>query len=454
MTTSSSSTCSSTLVVLSAVLAFSMWLPVRAQQVPTPLPASCTVSGKILGGATPIPGVSIAVRQGERLISATSTAVDGTYRVQVPAGGTYQMTMELTGFASGARDVGVASPPCDLTADFGLVLASRVAGSVVPPATTVTPVVPPAGRGAAASPAGQRFSTLDVQANATAAAALDVAPPDRQAELAALAMLPPGFTTEINEAVTINGTMASIDRGMMNDRLGAITRGEFDPTTGTFTGGLDPTQEGFGPAGGFGQGGRQGGRGMGPGGRGGAPGDFAMGGRGRGQRLFQFTTNYSFSGSALNSDPYQLRPGSTTSNPPYHRQNFGATVGGPVILPGVYNGTRRTNFTATYAGNRGANLFDQYASRAERRLLTPVVADHPPGHRATVPRQSDSTNGDQHRVTGVAAVHSAAQPRRHQSELSHRDHDRFEVRCDHAADHACLHTGRWPRRRWRPRRGR
>ena len=362
MTTSSSSTCSSTLVVLSAVLAFSMWLPVRAQQVPTPLPASCTVSGKILGGATPIPGVSIAVRQGERLISATSTAVDGTYRVQVPAGGTYQMTVELTGFASGARDVGVASPPCDLTADFGLVLASRVAGSVVPPATTVTPVVPPAGRGAAASPAGQRFSTLDVQANATAAAALDVAPPDRQAELAALAMLPPGFTTEINEAVTINGTMASIDRGMMNDRLGAITRGEFDPTTGTFTGGLDPTQEGFGPAGGFGQGGRQGGRGMGPGGRGGAPGDFAMGGRGRGQRLFQFTTNYSFSGSALNSDPYQLRPGSTTSNPPYHRQNFGATVGGPVILPGVYNGTRRTNFTATYAGNRGANLFDQYAT--------------------------------------------------------------------------------------------
>src|SRR5690606_4336232 len=132
--------------------------------------------------------------------------------------------------------------------------ASRAAGAVAPPVASVAPAAAPTGRGAAAGPAGQRFSTLDVQANATAAAALDVAPPDRQAELAALAMLPPGFTTEINEAVTINGTMASIDRGMMNDRLGAITRGEFDPVTGTFAGGLDPTQEGLGPEGGFGRG--------------------------------------------------------------------------------------------------------------------------------------------------------------------------------------------------------
>src|SRR5690606_15217011 len=99
--------------------------PVRAQQVPTPLPASCAVSGKIAGGTTPIPGVSIAVRQGERLVAATSTAVDGTYQLKVPAGATYQMTVELTGFASGQREVALASPPCDLTADFALVLASR-----------------------------------------------------------------------------------------------------------------------------------------------------------------------------------------------------------------------------------------------------------------------------------------------------------------------------------------
>ncbi len=351
-------------MVLCALQALMMWLPVRAQQAPTPQAPGCMVTGKIVGGTTPIPGVSVTVRSGGRLVAATSTAVDGTYRLTVPVGATYQLVVEMTAFARGDREFVAGAAPCAVAADFALVLASRVAGAAPAPST---PPTPPGRSGApVAGPQGARFATLGVEANAAGAAALEVTPPDRQAELAALAMLPPGFTTEITEAVAINGNMASIDRGMMNDRLGAITRGEFDPATGTFAGGLDPTQEGLGPAGFGPQGGRQGGgpggRGAGPGGRGGAPGDFAIGGRGRGQSLFQFSSNYSFSGSALNSDPYQLRPGSPVTNQPYNRQNFGATVGGPVIIPGVYNGTRRTNFTATYAGNRGANLFDQYAT--------------------------------------------------------------------------------------------
>jgi len=358
----------SRLVVLCAVLAYTMWLPLRAQQAPSPQPSGCVVSGKIISGTMPIPGVAVTVRTGDKVVAATSTAVDGTYRLTVPAGSTYKMQVEMTAFATGEREITTTSTPCAQTFDFGLVLASRVPGATPrPSAAPATPAATPGGRAGAAGPAGQRFSALDVQANAAGAAALEVTPPDRQAEQAALAMLPPGFTTEITEAVAINGNMTNIDRGMMNDRLGAIGRGEFDPTTGTFAGGL-PGQEGLGPQG-MGPGGRQGGGpggrggpGGGPGGRGGAPGDFAIGGRGRGQSLFQFSSNYSFSGSALNSDPYQLRPGSAVTNRPYNRQNFGATLGGPVIIPGVYNGTRRTNFTATYSGNRGANLFDQYAT--------------------------------------------------------------------------------------------
>jgi hypothetical protein len=349
----------SRIVVLCAVLAYTTWLPLRAQQAPTPQPTGCVVSGKIVSGTMAIPGVSVTVRAGDKLVAATSTGVDGTYRLTVPAGATYQMLVEMTAFAKGEREVNTSATPCAQTFDFGLVLASRVAGAAPRPAAVPAAATAAGGRAGAAGPAGQRFSAIDVQANATGAAALEVTPPDRQAEQAALAMLPPGFTMEVTEAVAINGQMTNIDRGMMNDRLGAIGRGEFDPTTGTFAGGL-PGQEGLGPQG-MAPGGR-GGRGAGPGGRGGAPGDFAIGGRGRGQSLFQFTSNYSFSGSALNSDPYQLRPGSAVTNRPYNRQNFGATVGGPVIIPGVYNGTRRTNFTATYSGSRGANLFDQYAT--------------------------------------------------------------------------------------------
>ncbi len=56
--------------------------------------------------------------------------------------------------------------------------------------------------------------------------------------------------------------MTSLDRGMLNDRLDAIGRGEFDPATGEFA-------QGFGPGGRGGFGGHGGGAGGGPGGRGG-----------------------------------------------------------------------------------------------------------------------------------------------------------------------------------------
>lgn len=361
--------------LLSVVVGAAVWLtvvfiPVSAQQSPA-VADGCVVSGKVQSGATALPGVWITALQDGRLVGATSTALDGSYRFTLPKAAV-RVRAELTGFAAGGKEL-TGVEPCPMTLDFALVLQSRVAGAVSPGGS-----IPSGGRtGGPGGPAGSRFSTVNVQANAQGAAALDVAPPDRQAEQAALALLPPGFTTEITEAVTINGSMASIDRGMMNDRFGAIARGEFDPLTGQtglMAGGLDPASEGFGPPGGFGQAGRGGPGGAGPrgggpggrggpgGGRGGAPGDFAIGGRGQGQRLFQFTSNYSFNGSALNADPYQLRPGSPVTNRPYTRQSFGFTVGGPVILPTIYNGTRRTNFTITYNGSRGANLFDQYAT--------------------------------------------------------------------------------------------
>lgn len=318
-----------------------------AQQSPAP----CSITGKIVSGTTPLPGVSVTATTDGRLVAATSTAVDGTYKLAVPPGAQYQLMVEMTAFAKSEQAVAVGTPPCDQKTDITMVLASRVPNAVAQTAPVATPGVAPAGRTGAAGPAG-RFSTLQVQANAGATAALEVTPPDRQSEQAAMSMLPPGFSMDVStEAVTINGQMASIDRGMMGDRLGAINRGEFDPATGTFAPGAEPGQ---GPGGRGGQ--------AGPGGRGGA-GDFAIGGRGgRGQSLFQATANYSYSGSALDSAPYQLRSDTPAITNPYSRQNFGMTLGGPVIIPGLYNGTRRTTFTLTYGGNRGANLFDQYAT--------------------------------------------------------------------------------------------
>jgi len=154
--------------------------------------------------------------------------------------------------------------------------------------------------------------------------------------------------------------MATLDRGMMQDRLAAMGRGEFDPLTGE----LAPGFAGQGDGAGAGRGGFQGrgGRG-GPGGpgRGGANG-FIIGGRGGRQNGFTATTNYSFGGSALDAAPYQLRPDSPTPKRPYTKQNFGITIGGPLKIPHVYDGSKTTTVIASYTGNRSGSLFDQFAT--------------------------------------------------------------------------------------------
>ncbi|HUR21603.1 MAG TPA: hypothetical protein VMZ90_12385, partial [Vicinamibacterales bacterium] len=290
---------SAALASLTIAVAWPTITPLDARQAPP----TCVLTGKVVSGATPLPGVSVTVLAGDKLIAAGSTAVDGSYKINVPPGAEYRVAAEMTAFARGDQAMTFGQAPCDQKADFALVLASRA-----PNASAASPAaqVPQA---AAATPAGQRFSTLNVQSSATAAAALEVTPPDRQTEQAAMALLPPGFSREAStEAVAVNGQMASIDRGMMGDRLGAITRGEFDPATGTFAPGPDGQAGGPGGRGGLGGPGGRGGEAGGRGGPGrGGPGDFAIGGRGgRGQSLFQFTTNYSFSGSALDSAPHQL----------------------------------------------------------------------------------------------------------------------------------------------------
>ncbi len=381
-------------------------LPLDAQQAPPSGP--CHVTGRSLSATTALPGVSIVIKAGETVRAVTSTNADGTYRVSI-APGTYRVTAELTGFDRVERDLAVTGPPCDRAFDLPLTLAPRVPRPPAAPATTSpagTTTAPAAaaatggapaaaargGRAAGpgaqrgAAPAGQRFETLAVQTQAEAAAGLEVNPPEREAEAARM-LLPPGFSTDgPTQAVAITGNMASLDRGMMNDRLDAIGRGEFDPSTGEFGQGFGPGGRG-GPGGGGGRGGpggrADGGLG-GPGGRGG-PGGFVLGGRGGRQNAYSVQSNYSFAGSALDSAPYELRPGSAAQQRPYNRQSFGMTFGGPVRIPGLYNGTRRTQFTTTYSGNRGGDLFDQYAtvpsaamragdfSSAGVRLIDPVT---------------------------------------------------------------------------------
>ncbi|HWK12340.1 MAG TPA: carboxypeptidase regulatory-like domain-containing protein, partial [Vicinamibacterales bacterium] len=57
---------------------------------------SCRISGRVLSGSTPLPGVSIVAGAGDMVKAATSTDPDGTYRLPLNAG-SYTLTAELTG---------------------------------------------------------------------------------------------------------------------------------------------------------------------------------------------------------------------------------------------------------------------------------------------------------------------------------------------------------------------
>lgn len=315
-----------------------------------------------MAAAVPLPGVAVVVRAGDAVKAATSTDTDGAYRLNVPPGA-YNVTAELMGFGTTSRTLTVpreaVAQSCVQTVDFPMALAPRTApaAATAPSPAPGAAATPQPGRGgtpaANGAPAAQRFATLNVQTQAAASAGIEE-PPDTAARL----LLPPGFSTEgPTQALAVNGNMASLDRGMLNDRFDAIGRGEFDPATGEFSQGFGPG----GPGGRGGPGGPGGGRG-GPGGRDGGPGGFFIGGRGRSQNAYNLQSNYSFGGSALDSAPYQLEPGSSAQQRPYSRQTFGLTVGGPVRIKGLYKGDRRTNFTATYSGTRGGDLFDQYAT--------------------------------------------------------------------------------------------
>ena len=332
----------------------------------------CVITGRVLSSGTALPGVSVtATREGE-VVAATSTDTNGAYRLRIHEG-EFVVSAELAAFARFEQTLTVSADSCEVPLDVQLALASR-AQSVASQQSDPLVEAPSSLRrpnrlpGAAGQQGGQpRFSQLQlVQSNAAAAAdntstSIDEADP-------ATRLLPPGFSTEASTSVVaVTGEAVNVDRGQLRDRLEALGRGEFAAAgaqapegfgarfggPGGAPGAFAGAQGGFGGPGGFGPG-PQGG----PGGFGGRGGGFI--GRGRGGSALQGSANYNFGGSVLDASPYPLRTNSQ-ADPTYARQQFGAMLGGPLRIPGVYDGAR-TTFFVNYGGNRSNNLVDQYAT--------------------------------------------------------------------------------------------
>src|SRR5687767_2559401 len=340
----------------------------RRQGVPADR-AACTISGRITGAGGPLPGVSITVSRDATVQKAASTDVDGTFKLTLPDA-SYQLIAELTGFDKAQKDVTVSRDVCAQTVDLAMTLTPRTASAA-----------PPTGRGAGA--AGQRAGRTPAAANETAEAAaqrrfesLTVTENEQTRSLDpgtfesdgvdASAVIAAGFGSEaLADAFAVTGEATRVDNGLLNQRRDAINRGEFLPpdfdprnVQGNFAG-LEAALQG--------RGGRQGGN---PNlqGRGGGGPDGRGGGRGanpnfRGGQRIQGNASYTFSGSALNSAPRQLRSEVSGVEPRNANHNYNFTSQIPVKIPGIYSNTNnRTMLRVTYSGGTGTNPFDQYAT--------------------------------------------------------------------------------------------
>ena len=404
-----------------------------AQQAP-PAAATCTISGTITGLGGPLPGVSITVRRDATVQKAASTDIDGTFKLTLPDA-SYQLSAELTGFNQTQKDVTVSKDACAQTVDLTMTLTPRTRER---DAAGRTGRRRGRGHGLARAPAAnetaeaaaqRRFESLTVTENEQTRS-LD--PSSFEPDGAdASAVIAAGFGSEaLADAFAVTGDAARVDNGLLNQRRDAINRGEFlppdfDPRNiqGNFAG-LEAAIQG--------RGGRQGGnpnlqgRGGGPDGRG--------GGRGanpnfRGGQRIQGTASYTFSGSALNSAPQQLRSEVSGVEPRNANHNYNFTTQVPVKIPGIYNNTNnRTMLRVTYSGGTGTNPIRSVRNGADRRhaprrLLLGEHAAHRPVDRPAVRGESDSGGPSQPAGAGAVGVLPCGDAAGHDAQLSPREHE-------------------------------
>jgi hypothetical protein len=367
------------LLWVACLLAVALWPALPFAQSPS----GCIVGGVVTSGRIALPGVVVSLVDAQGQPRDTgATGIDGAYTLRIPGAGQYTLKAELVAFAPAVRSLSIEAANCQQRVDLTMTLASRApaaapaAGEAPSTSTTAAAsaasppeaAAPGAGRGGRAGGAGragggalrangtgragaaggQPFQSLELLADQTGLAR----PDDNGAgDSAAQILLPPGFSPETSaESVTAIGT------AQQNTFFGPNGPGDFAQRFGDAFGGSG-IDGAAGPGRAGGPGGQGGGRGGFGGGPFGGPGGFGRGGRGN---QIRGTFFQSFDTSGLDAGPFSLN-GQATTKPSYLQQRFGATLGGPLVIPKVVN-SPRTFFFLNYTGNHSSNPFDAYAT--------------------------------------------------------------------------------------------
>ncbi len=314
-----------------------------------------SISGVVKSGNTPIPGATVtATNTSTQQKTTTSTDTNGAYTFQVVQG-KYELRVEMAAFAPSTRAVVLGEP--GTRADLELTLLSRTQQAVRAPQRPAN------------SANGRGFQSMAVMQGLAAA---DSGNSGGNDQIVPSGMPVPGIAPDIaTESVSFSGNSSGVGMfGMNTDELDQRMREGAEQ--GGFGGGGPGGATGGGPGGG---GGGQGGGGFAGGGGGGFGGFGGGGGRGEpmvlGGGRGRYDVNrphgsvyYSVGDSALDAAPYALTDGSggnATDKAAYMRQRFGASVGGPLNIPGIYKGGGKTFFFVNYNGSRGDSPYDAFS---------------------------------------------------------------------------------------------
>jgi hypothetical protein len=318
--------------------------------------ATLSITGIVKSGNTPIPGATVtATNSSTQEKVQTSTDTNGGYSLQVTGQGKYQLRVDMPAFTPLTKEIDLSG--AGSRADLELTLLSRTqqaAHTQAPPAQTTT-----------RAGAGRGFQSMAVMQGLAAAESGSGGGAD---QIVPSGMPVPGIAPDIaTESVSVSGNSSGVGMfGMNTDELDQRMR-EGREQAGGFggQGGGGPGRggPGTGGPGGGGLGGGLPGGGFGGFGGGGGPGGPMMLGGGRGR----FDINrphgsvyYSVGDSALDASPFALTD-SSTEKASYMRQRFGASLGGPLNIPGIYKGGSKTFFFVNYNGSRGDSPFDAFS---------------------------------------------------------------------------------------------
>jgi trimeric autotransporter adhesin len=326
-----------------------------AQEPPAASSSTFQISGTVKNGKTPLPGVTVTAANtltGKKF--SVATALDGSFVFKAVPRGRYVVKIEFMGFATLTQEVVLNPENPAGKVEAELVLASRQQQEEL------------ANRANAATSAGRGFQNLSIDSALSGLGDITNGNGNSSVNSSDLSSLPMNgagadLSTESVNVAGAQGRSQDFGNGGEEDLQQRIQ--EFRDRS---------QREGYTQFGGPPSGGGPGGGGPGPGG----PGGFGGGGpiaMGRFGRNFNVNQPHGFlylqdDNAGLDAQPYSLS-GQQSQKASYNQLRFGAFVGGPLKIPGLFDWSKTTFFTAGWNGMRGSTPYDSFSTvptQAER----------------------------------------------------------------------------------------